>query len=271
MVRTINGKSDSLSAVAEFYDGLAPQYDEMAGSAARTIREKPFFRLLVERHGIRTAIDAGAGTGFHAFLLAQLGVSVTAVDISAAMVDQLRENSRENGLRIETLVSGFQELGDRFRGEVDAVFCMGNSLAHLLEPGALDAGLESFGRVVKPGGILFLQLVNFRRILAARERVQSVRETPDHTFVRSYDYREGRIDFHIEIIEKGERAGARTKMTVTLRPISWEELDSALQKAGFSGAKPFGAISMEDYRPDSSQDLVVRAWKKESPKGPEQG
>ncbi len=67
--------------VASFYDWLAPDYDLMTGFEKRFAHEEPFFRILLGRQTITTAVDAGCGTGFHSLLLAQLGVSVTAVDV----------------------------------------------------------------------------------------------------------------------------------------------------------------------------------------------
>jgi len=64
-------------SIAKFYDLLAPDYDGMTGFADRFARETPAFQTLVRRYGIRQALDAGCGTGFHSILLSQLGVTVT--------------------------------------------------------------------------------------------------------------------------------------------------------------------------------------------------
>ena len=94
--------------IPAFYDSLAPDYDDMTGFGKRFVHEKPFFRLLVENHRIGTALDAGCGTGFHSLLLAQLGVRVTAVDVSAEMLDRLERHGREMGLPVNRVRSDFQ-------------------------------------------------------------------------------------------------------------------------------------------------------------------
>lgn len=138
--------------VAEFYDWLAPEYDRMTGFEKRFIHEKPFFRLLVERHGIKTAVDAGSGTGFHSLLLAQLGVEVTAVDVSAEMLHTVETHARELNLHVTLLKSSFQGLPLALHSSFDAVFCLGNSLAHLLSKGDLRESLRSFAAVLRPRG-----------------------------------------------------------------------------------------------------------------------
>src|SRR5215469_14239679 len=61
----------------------------------------PFYREAVNRHvaalsihGARNVIDVGAGTGNVAIPLAQRGIAVTAIDISAGMLKQLRSKAK---------------------------------------------------------------------------------------------------------------------------------------------------------------------------------
>ncbi|HTP14037.1 MAG TPA: class I SAM-dependent methyltransferase, partial [Bacteroidota bacterium] len=176
MVPKTDAETGSPQSVSEFYDALAPDYDTMTGFEKRFAHEKPFFRLLVEQYGIRKALDAGCGTGFHSLLLAQLGVDVTAIDISAAMVARVHEHSKSLHLRVDAVRAGFAEVRKVLKPGFDAVFVMGNSLAHLLTVSELQMSLSSFASILKPEGILFLQNLNYDRILDAKERVQSVKE-----------------------------------------------------------------------------------------------
>jgi SAM-dependent methyltransferase len=48
-------------------------------------------------------LDVGAGTGFLSLMLARLGYSVTALDISSGMLEKLEESARLQGLEIETV------------------------------------------------------------------------------------------------------------------------------------------------------------------------
>src|SRR5512135_913220 len=84
--------------IEEFYDALATDYDSMTGFQKRFVQEKPFFRLLVDRHRIRTALDVGCGTGFHSLLLAQLGVEATGIDVSPAMIREAQRHAQELSL-----------------------------------------------------------------------------------------------------------------------------------------------------------------------------
>ena len=248
-------------AVPEFYDALAEDYDAMTGFQKRFIHEKPFFRLLVDQHSIQTAVDAGCGTGFHALLLAQLGVEVTAVDISREMLHRLQMHAREMHLKVHVVKSIFQHLTDAIRKTHDAVFCMGNSLVHILSRDDLRQTLMSFSRLLIPHGLLFIQILNYDRIMAHRERVQSVKESEGKTFVRYYEYDKETIQFSILKIEKREGNLEHAVETIELRPILKDELLQLLSETGFVDVKACGGISMEDFRPKTSKDLVLLARK----------
>jgi SAM-dependent methyltransferase len=245
--------------IAAFYDALAPDYDAMTGFQKRFVHERPFFRLLVDRYGINEAVDAGSGSGFHSLLLASLGVQVTAVDISPEMIRLLKRHAKEMGLVVRAVESSFLSLPSVVHDKIDALFCMGNSLAHVLSRGELSDTLGSFAQVLKPGGVLFMQNLNYDRILARHESIQSVKESNGVTYVRYYEYKADTIQFHILRLKK-ENADIRHELnTVELRPILENELVELLTGAGFGDVKRFGGIAMEEFRPQTSKDLVVLA------------
>jgi len=244
-------------AVADFYDALAPDYDRMTDFGRRFVAEKPFFKLLVDKYGIKSAIDAGAGSGFHSLLLAQIGVAVTAVDVSAEMLSVLKKHAVEMKLEIETAQSSFQRMSRLVSRKVDAVFCLGNTLPHLQDQNELEESLLSFRVLLRPGGLLFMQILNYKKILAQRERVLNVKEEGDAIYVRFYDYDDPLIHFNIlklTRISSGWESGIRT---VSLMPWRSEDLLHGLERVGFVDTKLFGAISQEPFIPERSKDLVI--------------
>jgi SAM-dependent methyltransferase len=249
------------TSVPEFYDQLAPDYDSMTGFEKRFVQERPFFRLLVERYGMKTALDAGCGSGFHSLLLSELGVRVTAVDASAEMVRLTNSHALAREAKVETLVASFEDLGSVMKKQFGAVFVMGNSLPHLVKTESLKRALRNFFDLLEPEGILFSQNLNYDRILAHRDHVQNVKEVGDKTFVRSYEYGQEGILFNIVTrTASGGKAKERSQ-TIRLRPLLQDDLVGLLKEAGFADVKLFGGISMEPFNPESSKDLVVLATK----------
>ncbi len=258
MAPTIDTVSTDAKSIGDFYDRLAPDYDAMTTFEKRFIHEEPFFRLLVQRYRIETALDAGCGTGFHSILLARLGVRVTAVDISPRMLQELARHTSGLGLDIRTVQAQFSELPARVAGPYDALFSMGNTLAHLLTREDLRGALDAFARLLAPGGILFVQVLNYDRILRTHPEIQSVKETKAGTFARSYEYHGETIRFTIRKTP-GAPGEEERSQSVNLRPVVSEEFSGLLAEAGFEDVHLFGSVAMEDFDPATSKDLVVLA------------
>jgi SAM-dependent methyltransferase len=232
----------------------------MTGFERRFLAERPIFKLIVDRFAIATALDAGAGTGFHSLLLSELGVRMTALDLSAEMLDRLASHARERAVEIETSRSDFQSLPPQWSGRFDAVFCLGNSLPHLLTSQELARGVREFRRVLRNGGILFAQLLNYERILASRERVVGVKRDGGTTFVRFYDFEGELVRFNILRLEEREGGTDHRLDTVSLRPWRNGELKAAMQGAGFVRIQEYGTMAMEPYDGERSRDLVAVAF-----------
>jgi SAM-dependent methyltransferase len=265
---TIDAVISNAGNVPAFYDSLAPDYDEMTGFAGRFVREKPFFRFLVETYGIDSALDAGCGTGFHSLLLAQLGVRVTAVDVAEEMLIRLHQHARAMSLDIATVRADIGSIAGGVEGPFDAVFSMGNTLAHFPGEKELGLALRSASTLLRPGGLFFAQVVNFERILVSRQRVQSVRESGSRTFVRFYDFDGApeRIGFNILRLERTgpALAGGGGEITpslisVQLLALTAHRLTAMLNESGFTGVRLFGSIAMDTFVPATSPDLVVLA------------
>jgi ubiquinone/menaquinone biosynthesis C-methylase UbiE len=242
---------------ATFFDGIAADYDLMTNFENRFAKETPFYRLLVERHRIRTALDAGCGTGFHSLLLASLGVEVTAVDVSTAMLARLKEHAEARKLPVRAIRCSFSELPGTVTENFDAVFCLGNTLPTLGTVLEVNEALRAFGGLLKPGGMLFIQLVNFRRIINRHDIIQSVREAGGKIFVRFYEPGEERLTFNLLTIERtgGElRSALRSSKHLRLER---EELVASLSAAGFGSIEIFGTIRLDQFDEERSSDLVL--------------
>jgi glycine/sarcosine N-methyltransferase len=260
MALPINAKTDNTPKI--FYDELAADYDGMTGLEQRFPQERPFFRILIERYNLKNALDAGCGTGFHSLLLAQLGLQVTATDISEEMLIQTRTHAKEFGVDIKTINSTFPGLQKVVHRKFDSVFCMGNTFAHLLTEKDLLDSLKSFYGLMNPEGILFLQILNYNRILTHHERIQSIKEANGKMFVRFYDYNKILIRFNILTIEKAKEGILHSLKSVNLRPWNAPEVVRLLRNAGLSDVKTFGSIAMEKYDAKTSKDVVLLARRK---------
>jgi hypothetical protein len=141
----------------------------------------------------------------------------------------------------------------------DAVFCLGNMLPHVLTEEDLFQSFRSFREILNPGGRVFLQLLNYERILNSRERILNVKEVNNKIFVRFYDYEGESIIFNILTIQK--RGGRMEHSLNSVRLIPWRSSDiiRTLKDAGFHTIELFGTMALNNFDEYSSKDLVVIA------------
>jgi len=256
-----NQPDNNLDETSRFYDILASDYDSMTNFETRFEQEKPVFRMLIERYGIRTALDAGCGTGFHSLVLAQLGVDVTSADISSEMLAKTSAHARDMNVRIRTINSSFQDLASYTAMKFDAVFCLGNSLVHLLDTTDLEITLKNFSSMLTPGGILIVQVLNYEKILAEKKNIQNLREHGGVMIQREYEYEGKFIVFTIRQRHSGGKESHERAITIRLRPLIRTDIIPMMASSGFASIQTYGGISMIDFDPASSKDLVILAKK----------
>jgi SAM-dependent methyltransferase len=101
-------------------------------------------------------LEVGAATGRYTLGLAKRGYTLTAVDLSAALLEACRKSIADEGLerQVRFVVADARDLGDITEKEFDAVLLMG-PLYHLIAEADRRATLkEAFNRL-RAGGILF--------------------------------------------------------------------------------------------------------------------
>ncbi len=106
-------------------------------------------------------LEIGAATGRYTLQLANRGYSLTAVDMSAELVEACRKSIVQEGLQkqVRLIVADARDLGELIEEEFDAVLIMG-PLYHLIEESDRRAALqEAFDRM-REGGIIFSSFIS---------------------------------------------------------------------------------------------------------------
>ncbi len=169
-----------MTTATNFYDALAPMFDVMTDWDARLAAEGPFLAAVLQEAGAQAVLDAACGSGGHALWLAQQAYRVAGADVSPLMIDLARRKAAEARLDVPFVVADLADLppwppslpgkgefgSPPLRGEglgegFDAVLCLGNSLPHLLTQADLVDALRGMADVLRPGGTLVLQNLNY--------------------------------------------------------------------------------------------------------------
>ncbi len=242
-----------------FYRGVADDYDEMTRFSERLPAERALLDEWRRRYGFASALDAACGTGLHAIAMAKLGVAVTGVDLSPEMLARAREHAAAEEVSVVWHEAAMEMLGEGVAGPFDALFCLGNSLPHLLDESALAATLAGFHRLLTPAGLLALQLINYEQVLAWQRRVVSLSRAGEHEYVRFYDFGQPLLRFNILQIDWSRQPPAHRLQSVPLYPWRRAELEAALRAAGFDAIEVYGDMKWGNFSAAKSQNLVMVA------------
>lgn len=205
-------------------------------------------------------LDIGCATGELVFALSKSGHRVVGIDINRQMIDAAK-NVKTTNYRTGFLLMDMNRVGTAFNYSFfDAVLCLGNTLAHLENLQAVESFFSGIFKVLKERGVFLLQLVNYRRILDREITELPVIESSHCTFRREYAYdrKKHRIRFLGELHLKD--SGETFESVETLYPLTYEELEPALARAGFSRIDFYGNEHRSPYNP-SSPALIASAVK----------
>lgn len=105
--------TDVVTRIRGYWDHAAATYDQVPGHNPQTALEWAAWRGVLTRllpPAPARVLDVGAGTGALSVAAAQLGHTVTAVDLAPAMLERLRTNAAAKGLQITTVTGQADDL-----------------------------------------------------------------------------------------------------------------------------------------------------------------
>jgi SAM-dependent methyltransferase len=158
----------------EYYDELAGQYRLFFGDfEASQEEEGRWLDRELQARGVRTVLDASAGTGRQAIPLRKRGYDVLAADPSTAMLSEAAREARNHGVQLETVRCGFDELKKHVSPGFDAVVAMGNGLTHSGTREAVVAAVVALRDCCRPGGTVLVGIKDFDTLSRDRPRVHA--------------------------------------------------------------------------------------------------
>jgi glycine/sarcosine N-methyltransferase len=247
--------------VTEFYHELALCYDQMTRFQDRFNSEEKVMMEWIKRYEFRSALDVGCGTGLHAIILTTLGIRVVGSDSSRDMLKQASHNAVQADAKVKWITASMQEVAQKVSQKFDAIFCLGNSLPHLLTIGDLHKTVQGLSSILNDSGILVIQILNYDQLLNSKKRIVGMNREKNREFIRFYDFLDSLICFNILTIDWKDDAPTSHLTRTLLYPYTKGELSSTLTHFGFSDIEYYGDLKFSEYQPVKSPNLVVVARK----------
>lgn len=230
----ISETSDMVSVREHYENYLANYYAWICGGAEINLAEhRNFFKT----HNIQPidtgqAFDLGAGCGFQSIPLAELGFRVVAMDLSARLLGELKENAPH--LPIETICDDLLNFSNYVRDNIELVVCMGDTLTHLDALKTVKALLQQAYAALVPGGCMILSFRNLSQALVGLARFVPVRSNDTTIFTCFLEYEKNTVKVHDIVYEKKKGQWVLHKSAYRKLRISPEWTRNYLQQIGFT-------------------------------------
>lgn len=236
--------------MSAFYTELAKYYDDLFPAGMAQVR------LIAEKAGQPpgTVLDIACGSGSYATRLQAMGYAVTAIDLDAEMIRQMKAKDAD----IQAFQMNMLDI-DILPGSFDLIFCIGNSIVHLDSAADIERFLQSCRRKLNWQGSLILQTVNYDRIIA-----KGITELPTLTHDDKHlslerHYRSSNIPGKIDFLTILSVSGSVLENHVDLLPVTSKTLQTLLEAAGFTRVEFYGSFQKDEFKPLESFHLVVVA------------
>jgi SAM-dependent methyltransferase len=213
---------------------LASYYAWICGGVEHNLEEnRNFFKV----HNIQPldaghALDLGAGCGFQSIPLAEIGFRVVAMDLSARLLGELKNNAPH--LPIATICDDITHFSNYVRGNIDLVVCMGDTLTHLETLTKVGALLQQVYAGLAPGGRLILSFRNLSQPLVGLDRFIPVRSNDTTIFTCFLEFGRNSVEVNDIIYEKKGGRWDLHKSSYRKCRISPEWIQNHLVQIGFS-------------------------------------
>jgi len=231
-----------------FYKSIAPFYDYIFPPSP--LQVKFIERISGNIEGIRI-LEVGGGTGNLAMLLGEQGAQVDAIDLDEEMIAYARKKA-EGMEGINFFGMDMLDISKKWESNsFDTVVSFGNTIVHLDDLLQIRSFFSMAKEVIKSGGHLIVQMINYDRILDQQVEGLPAIENEEIKFQRFYDFHksQNKIDFrtHLKIKETDEEI----KNVVKLFPLRKRQIEDLLGECGYKDIRFYGSFSGQPLSEES--------------------
>ncbi len=236
-----------------FGKGVAETYDDPDSEMFQAEVIDSTVDVLVDLARGGRALELGIGTGRIALPLAERGVEVHGIDMSRAMVEQLRAKSGGDAIGVT--------IGDFATATVDGSFSLAylvfNTLMNLTTQEAQVACFRNVAAHLEPGGFFVVEvMVPELRRLPAGQRAVPYRTGPERWAFDLYDVATQTMSSNYISVADGRGS----VWSIPFRYVWPAELDLMAQIAGLSLVERWDGWTREPFTNESAQHVSI--WQK---------
>ncbi len=238
-------------------------YQNMVNWEKRLLKEGPFIKKILRDAGVRRVLDCGCGNGRHVIYLRREGFEADGADTSPWQLDLARQEAEKTGVIPQFFLEDMTCLDGIEPGKYQGIINIGNSMASL-GPDKARMVLENFFRLLPPGGLAMVHVLNFHSFgRQDRTEIRRARvEGREMVFLKTFHFRNELAVVVVNLLEKTDDG----EWDVTLNTADMHYLDMEFFRdasigAGFDRVEFYGGLDGSVFDLQESRDLVAVFFK----------
>ena len=238
-----------------FYTSIRPWYDQIFPIA---VVQRDFV-LSFGSDPAHSIVDVGCGTGTLIVQLAGIFRKTAGLDPDGAMLEAARQKAARVPAGTWFIQAGMLDLTRELAPQsANRLICFGNTVPHLTDEGEVMEFAGQAHQILKPGGLILIQIINYDRILDQKLGGLPTIENDEFKFERRYQYPDNakHIQFKTRLTLKA--TGQIIENEVPLLALRPARLRRILEESGFSGIEEYGSFRKESFTADS-QPYIIKA------------
>jgi predicted RNA methylase len=227
-----------MATAKEHYEQvLANVYSWMLGGFEDGIsRNLAFF----QNHNISpiksgVAVDLGAGCGFQSIPLAQLGFTVTAIDLNAELLNELQANAGK--LNIKTIKDDLLNFEQYLDTKAELVICMTDTILHLESQDLVSSLFQKVFSSLEKDGKFIMTFRDLSAELLELERFIPVKSDEQTIFTCFLEYEPNTVKVHDLVYQKDNNVWKLNKSFYRKLRLSQQSVNQQLVDIGFSNVE----------------------------------
>ena len=242
------------------YHALAASYDRLTNDVDYKATVDFYMQILVaEGLKPRTAVDLACGTGSVAVLLADMGMQVTAVDMSEEMLCVASQKAQGMENPPVFVCQKLQKLCLPIG--VDLAVCALDSMDYITDPEDCQKAIERIYKVLNPGGCFIFDVNTPEKLRAMDDQVFLDEDDDVYCVWRGgFDKETNICTYAMDLFQRQGQVWHRSYEEHREYAYSAQQLTQYLRQAGFTNIAVFGDRKMTDPEP-GEQRIYLKARK----------
>lgn len=243
----------------DIYKSLAKNYD-LLQPKDEVLKQILFFEEIIRKYRIKTCLDCACGTGWHLFMLNELGLKCYGSDISNEMLNIAKDNLE--GKNIILKKGDFKSLDKIWEIKFDMIICMSTSFPHMLSDLDAITTLESMYYQLKDNGILIIDNGISDKLINNKPKFIPARILKNTAFYFFLEYpSKNKIIFNVLQVNKTKKSFEHKNYSIIYNAINKYIFDNYFHKTDFKKINYFGEFKFSGYSVRNSDRLIVLAQK----------